>query len=145
MELKKIKTTKPSKRVGRGAGSGKGWHTAGRGQKGQKSRNHVDIMFEGLKMRKSLLNRLPLLRGKGKNSSKVKPVEISLSQLDTLASGSKVNVDALIKNNIVNEKEAFSRGVKVLATGELKKKLTVEVPTSKGAAEKIQAAGGTIS
>jgi large subunit ribosomal protein L15 len=144
MQLTKVKVTRPKKRVGRGVGSGKGWHTAGRGQKGQKSRNHVDIMFEGLKMRKSLLNRLPLMRGKGKNGAGEKPVEITLTQLDTFPSGAKVTVAALIENKIVKQDEAFSRGVKVLSTGELSKKLTVLIPSSKGAAEKIQAVGGTI-
>lgn len=58
--------TKKRKRVGRGMGSGKGSHTSGRGQKGQKARGSVSILFEGMKMKKSLLKRLPLMRGKGK-------------------------------------------------------------------------------
>lgn len=144
MELKKVKTIRPSKRPGRGYGSGKGGHTSSRGQKGQKARSHVNIMYEGLKMRKSLLNRLPLMRGKGKNQGKQKPVEISLTQLDRLPSGTKVTMEKLVESNIVNADSALSRGVKVLATGELTKKLTVVIPTSKGAAEKIQSAGGTI-
>lgn len=47
-------------------GSGKGSHTSGRGQKGQRSRSRIGILFEGMKMKKSLLKRLPLMRGKGK-------------------------------------------------------------------------------
>lgn len=47
-------------------GSGKGSHTVGRGQKGQKARGSVGVLFEGVKMKKSLLKRLPLMRGKGK-------------------------------------------------------------------------------
>lgn len=47
-------------------GSGKGSHTSGRGQKGQKSRSHIHVLFEGMKTKKSLLKRLPLMRGKGK-------------------------------------------------------------------------------
>lgn len=58
------------KRVGRGVGSGKGSHTAGRGQKGQKSMGDIYILFEGLKMKKSFLKRLPLQRGKGKFHAK---------------------------------------------------------------------------
>lgn len=58
--------TKSRKRVGRGIGSGKGGHTVGRGQKGQKSRGKIGILFEGVKMKKSFLKRLPLSRGKGK-------------------------------------------------------------------------------
>lgn len=76
------------KRVGRGAGSGKGSHTVGKGQKGQKSREKVSINFFGTKMKKSLLKRLPFQRGKGRlkpkakafyagKSSKMKKVESS--------------------------------------------------------------------
>ena len=62
--------SKSKKRVGRGMGSGKGSHTSSRGQKGQKSRGHIGVLFEGMKMRKSFLKRLPLLRGKGKFHAK---------------------------------------------------------------------------
>lgn len=61
---------KKLKRVGRGMGSGKGSHTSGRGQKGQKSRSGLHILFEGVKTKKSLLKRLPKLRGKGKFPAK---------------------------------------------------------------------------
>lgn len=61
---------KSKKRVGRGMGSGKGSHTSGRGQKGQKSRGTIGVLFEGMKMRKSYLKRLPLVRGKGKFHAK---------------------------------------------------------------------------
>lgn len=57
---------KGKKRVGRGMGSGKGSHTVGRGQKGQKTRRKIHVLFEGMKMKKSLLKRLPKMRGKGK-------------------------------------------------------------------------------
>lgn len=58
------------KRVGRGRGSGKGSHTVGRGQKGQKARGKVGVIFEGMKMKKSFLKRLPKARGKGKFHAK---------------------------------------------------------------------------
>jgi large subunit ribosomal protein L15 len=61
---------RPKKRVGRGMGSGKGSHTSGRGQKGQKSRGGIGVLFEGMKVKKSLLKRLPLKRGKGKFHAK---------------------------------------------------------------------------
>ena len=41
------------KRLGRGYGSGVGGHTSNRGQKGQKSRTDLHILFEGLKVKKS--------------------------------------------------------------------------------------------
>lgn len=52
-------------------GSGKGSHTSGRGQKGQKSRSGLHILFEGIKTKKSFLKRLPLQRGKGKFKGRV--------------------------------------------------------------------------
>ena len=69
IKLPKV-VTKSKKRVGRGMGSGKGSHTSGRGQKGQKSRGHIGVLFEGMKVRKSYFKRLPLLRGKGKFHAK---------------------------------------------------------------------------
>lgn len=63
--LPKIKT-KEAKRVGRGIGSGKGGHTVGRGQKGQRTRGKINLLFEGTKVKKSLIQRLPMLRGKGR-------------------------------------------------------------------------------
>ncbi len=65
IRLPKVNQRK-SKRLGRGIGSGKGGHTSSRGQKGQKSRGSVSVLFEGMKMKKSLIKRLPLKRGKGK-------------------------------------------------------------------------------
>jgi large subunit ribosomal protein L15 len=137
-------TTKRKKRVGRGYGSGKGGHTTNRGQKGQKARYKVGLLFEGTKMRKSLIRRLPMLRGKDKNKSyKDKPIAINVKYLNLLKDGSKVNVEALVKNNIV-VKDAKEVGVKILGDGKLEKKLTVEVPVSKGAREKIEKAGGKV-
>lgn len=64
-ELPKI-VKKDKKRVGRGYGSGRGGHTVGRGQKGQKARSKIGPLFEGTKIKKSLIQRLPMQRGKGK-------------------------------------------------------------------------------
>jgi len=63
--------TKRAKRLGRGYGSGKGGHTVGRGEKGQKTRNKIGVLFEGMKVKKSLLKRLPFRRGKGKFKPKL--------------------------------------------------------------------------
>ena len=85
------------------------------------------------------------MRGKGRNQGSQKPVVVSLDKLNALPAGTKVTVEKLVEANMVNADAAHQRGVKVLATGEVTKKLTVAIPTSKGAAEKIQIAGGTIS
>lgn len=69
-KLPKI-VTRAKKRIGRGRGSGKGGHTVGRGQKGQKVRGKVGVLFEGMKMKKSLIKRLPFVRGKGKFHTKL--------------------------------------------------------------------------
>jgi large subunit ribosomal protein L15 len=133
-----------SKRVGRGYGSGKGGHTVGRGQKGQKARGKINILFEGMKVKKSLLRRLPLQRGKGKFQANKKPLIVNLSLLNLLPQNSVVNIDSLVKSRIVKELDAREFGVKILGDGELTKKLTVELPLSKSAAVKIEKAGGTV-
>lgn len=132
------------KRVGRGYGSGKGGHTAGRGQKGQKSRRNLGILFEGLKVKKSLLRRLPQLRGKDKFKAAPGPLILNVSDLNELPSGTKVSIKNLVKRGLVNESEAKKHGVKILGNGKLKKKLTVSLPTSSSAARKIKKAGGKI-
>jgi large subunit ribosomal protein L15 len=137
--------TKRKKRRGRGFGSGKGGHTTGRGQKGQKSRKTIGILFEGLKTKKSFYKRLPLRRGKGKFKAKDKPLIVKLSLLNYLPAGSKVNIDSLIANKIVDKKQAKLLGVKILGDGEIKKKLTIELPISKSAAKKIEKAGGKVA
>ena len=112
-------------------GSGKGSHTSGRGQKGQKSRGKVGVLFEGMKMKKSLLKRLPLMRGKGKFHPKGKRVTLNLNDLEGLPSGSKITVELLVKEKLVDAKLAKKFGVKILGGGKTTKKFTFLVPTSK--------------
>lgn len=142
-KLEKV-VKKRKKRVGRGYGSGRGGHTAGRGQKGQKSRKKLGILFEGIKVKKSLIKRLPLQRGKGKGQVKGKPVIVKLTYLNLLPGNTKVTLDSLIKHGIVGESDAKVFGVKILGDGELKKKLLIAVPISKSCAKKIEKAGGKI-
>ena len=120
------------KRLGRGYGSGKGSHTSSRGQKGQKARGGINILFEGLKVKKSTIKKFPLLRGKGKFLPKQKPVVVSISKIDkNYKKGDKVTLESLIKFGLVNEKLAKRYGVKVLGKSELKKDLIFEVSVSK--------------
>ena len=133
-----------TKRKGRGYGRGKGGHTTGRGQKGQKARGKVSLLFEGVKMKKSLIKRLPLRRGRGKFKSKNKPLIVKLALLNLLPSGSLVDINLLIKERIVNKDDAFKYGVKILGDGEVTKKLKVALPISKSAAKKIEKIGGEI-
>jgi len=134
-----------AKRLGRGYGSGKGGHTSGRGQKGQKARSHIGVLFEGVKMKKSLIKRLPFRRGKNKFKARPSPIVVNLEVLNLLKSGSKVNVETLVLAGIVQKADAETFGVKILGGGELKNKLTVELPISKSAAKKVEKAGGTVS
>jgi large subunit ribosomal protein L15 len=140
------KTTKRSKkRVGRGYGSGKGGHTAGRGSKGQKSRTKVPAHFEGVAMGGSLIKRLPLLRGKGKlKSTKNRPIVVDARYLGLLGEGKTIDVATLAKHNIVKKAEAERYGVKVLGNAAVPKNMTLAVPASKSVVKRIEKAGGNL-
>ena len=140
-----VKTVaKGKRRIGRGHGSGRGAHTVGRGQKGQKSRGKINIIFEGVKVKKSFIKRLPLRRGKGKFKAGKKPLIVKLAYLDILPTGSKVDINLLVEHGIVKEDDAKKFGVKILGDGGLTKKFSVALPISKSAAKKIEKAGGKI-
>jgi len=141
--MQKVKTSS-KKRVGRGYGSGRGGHTTGRGNKGQKARGSVGVLFEGVKVRKSLLNRLPFQRGKGKFKAKPKPLVVNLEALNLMKEGSEVTIDSLAKAGIVKLSDAQDCGVKILGNGKLERRLVVLTPTSKSAAAKIVKAGGKV-
>lgn len=143
IQLPKIIRNK-RKRVGRGYGSGKGGHTVGRGQKGQKTRNKIGILFEGIKMKKSLLKKLPFLRGKEKNRGRAKPLIIPLKKLVSLPANSTVNLDLAVKEGWVKKEEALKLGVKILGDDKIEKKLTIALPISKSAASIIEKAGGKV-
>lgn len=129
-------TVKKTKRLGRGYGSGKGGHTSSRGQKGQKSRGKMPLYFEGTKMRKSLIRRLPMLRGKLKFKSLKanRPIIFNLKDLNKLPAGTVVDAETLFKLGMIPDK---SMPVKILGEGNLDKKLTINLPMSKGAQAKL--------
>lgn len=136
--------TKASKRRGRGYGSGKGGHTSGRGAKGQKSRSKVPLYFEGTPMRKSLIRRLPMLRGKLRfKSFQSQPITLTLNQLNTFKAGTTVTLDSLIKAGLIQEKDQYHR-IKVLNTGKLTKALKVSISATAGATKSIKKAGGEV-
>lgn len=132
---------KNRKRVGRG-NSGKGGTTAGRGQKGQKSRSGggKGPGFEGGQMK--LAMRLPKLPG-FRNPCRVEYAPVNLDRLnDLFEDGAVVDTDALVAKNVIKNNMTL---VKVLGDGELTKKLTVRVDkVSASAKSKIEAAGGTV-
>jgi large subunit ribosomal protein L15 len=125
-------------RVGRGeASKGK---TSGRGTKGTKARYQVRPGFEGGGVR--LVMRTPKLRG-FKNPFRVEYQVVNLERLAELyPSGGAVTVADLVAKGAVRKNEL----VKVLGTGDISVKLTVSVDkVSRSAAEKIVAAGGSIT
>lgn len=132
----------PKKRLGRGHGSGRG-KTAGRGTKGQKAREKIKLGFEGGQL--PLIKRLPLRRGKGRNKPiKPGPIVVNVKYLNILPKDTQVDIETLIKAKIVKEDEARAFGIKILGDGELLLPLTVKLPCSKGAKEKIEKAGGRV-
>lgn len=143
MQLTKV-VTKRKKTIGRGRGSGKGGHTVGRGQKGQKSRGDLNVLFEGLKMKKSLIKRLPLMRGMGRFKSSVKSMAVDVKRLDSLKDGSVLSLETLIKNKIVKANNAIKYGVKIVGKSKVTKKFKLELPASESAKQQIQKAGGTV-
>ncbi|MFJ2776106.1 MULTISPECIES: 50S ribosomal protein L15 [unclassified Kitasatospora] len=125
-------------RVGRGEGS-KG-KTAGRGTKGTKARYQVPQRFEGGQM--PLHMRLPKLKG-FKNPFKITFQVVNLDKLAELyPQGGEVTVEGLVAKGAVRKNSL----VKVLGTGEISVALQVTVDAVSGsAAEKITAAGGTVT
>jgi large subunit ribosomal protein L15 len=125
-------------RVGRGEGS-KG-KTAGRGTKGTKARYQVPASFEGGQM--PIHMRLPKLKG-FKNPFKVEFQVVNLDRIGKLfPEGGSVTVDDLVAKGAVRK----GQPVKVLGDGDLS--VAVQVTADKfsaSAAEKIVAAGGTVT
>ena len=143
MNLKTLPKTveKPSKRLGRGHGSGK-VKTSGRGTKGQKARENIKLSFAGSSLQASWLKRLPLMRGKGKNKSFAKDLTIvNLKYLNTLKPNTEVTVKVLQDAHIVDQQVTR---VKILGDGELTIPLTIKLPASKNAIKKVEKAGGKV-
>ncbi|PIV01549.1 50S ribosomal protein L15 [Candidatus Shapirobacteria bacterium CG03_land_8_20_14_0_80_39_12] len=142
--LPKIKE-KSKKRIGRGHGSGRGGHTATRGTKGQNSRTRVSLFFQGTKVKKSLIKRLPFIRGKDKFRAKSgKPIIINLKYLNLFAKDEEVNLSSLKAKGFLPADLSEDTKIKILGEGEIKVPLIIALPISKGAREKIEKAGGRI-
>ncbi|MBI4137545.1 50S ribosomal protein L15 [Candidatus Roizmanbacteria bacterium] len=136
-------SARSKKRVGRGYGSGKGGHTSGRGTKGRKARGKVPLQFQGSATGAGFYKRLPLLRGKGKLKPNAKPVGVNVKYLNILKKDTSVTIETLVTHHIVDS-AARRSGVKILGDGDLSVPLTVMLPATKGAREKIEKAGGTV-
>jgi large subunit ribosomal protein L15 len=130
---------KKAKRVGRGWGSGKGKY-AGRGNKGQKSREKIKWLFEGGQAK--INQHLPMLRGKGKNKVIfAKPEIVNVEDLESLSQikdGMIIDEALFLKLGIIEKHQE----VKLLGKGKLTKKLIIKIKASKQAVEKVQKASG---
>lgn len=141
MQIHKLETKKrkDSKRIGRGGCRGT---YSGRGMKGQKARSggNVDPLFEG--GRSSLIKRMKKLRGF--KSPHTKKTVVTLADLNRVfADGETISVLSLIEKKLLRNK-FVKNGVKIVARGEMSKKLTVaeDVLMTIGAKEAIEKAGG---
>jgi large subunit ribosomal protein L15 len=144
--LEKIKGAKKSKKiVGRGIGSGKGGHTVGRGQKGQKARKghkNAHPGFEGGQT--PLYKRLPQIGG-FRNPTTKDIVSLSLSRLNTLADGTTVDCELLVKEGII-KKLGKRTQVKFIGNSKLKKKLTLKgFLYSSRAEEEVKKSGSEVN
>jgi len=126
-------------RVGRGTGSGRG-KTSGRGQKGQNARSEgFRVGFEGGQM--PLAQRIPKLPGFKNPFKKIYSV-VNLSKLSRFKDGTKVDVEALVEAGLVHP----GKEIKILGTGGLKRKLTVEAHWfSASARDAIEKSGGSVN
>ena len=131
-------------RVGRGIGSGLG-KTAGRGQKGQKSRSGVSVWgFEGGQM--PLHMRLPK---RGFNNIFAKDyAEVNIGAIQKAIDAGKLDAKGPLDHDALKAAglaRGGKDGVRVLGKGELKAKLSLKIAgASKGAREAIEKAGGSI-
>jgi large subunit ribosomal protein L15 len=133
---------KPSRRVGRGHGSGRG-KTAGRGTKGQKSRagSSIPAWFEGGQT--PLHVRTPKLHG-FKNRFRVEYAGLNLARLTDVAPGTLVTPDVLRHDGLLRRSKTRLLPVKILGSGDAPKGVTIHAHAfTRSALEKLQAAGST--
>ena len=138
-------STKPRKRIGRGIGSGTG-KTGGRGVKGQKSRSGVAIKgFEGGQM--PIHMRLPK---RGFNNINAKTfVPVNIGRLQEAIDAKKIDAKKPITVDVLKAAGVVTRvkdGVRLLAKGEIKAKVNIEVSGASAAAiAAVEKAGGSVS
>ncbi len=149
MKLNQISDNKGAttnrKRIGRGIGSGTG-KTGGRGVKGQKSRSGVSLVgFEGGQM--PLFRRLPK-RGFN-NIFRLKFAEYNVGRLQKMVDEGTLDAKKTINAELLREAGLLKGrvdGIRILAKGELKAKLTIEAHgASKAAISAVEKAGGSIT
>ncbi len=145
-DLKASSARKDAKRIGRGGKRGK---TSGRGGKGQTARTGNSTRPE----MRDFIKKLPKLRGHGVNrartvnAERVLAVPVNLVRLEVaFAAGETVTPKTLVAKGVINAVAKKAPAVKILATGEITKKLTIEgCQVSAAAKAKIEQAGGKVA
>ena len=141
-EIKRNNKNYKSAQVGRGKARGK---TSGRGTKGQKAR-------AGNKTRpaiRDVIKKLPKMRGRGKSAFKSitpKPLIVTLDAINkNYQNGDVVSREKKKEKKVISSVRGRVTQMKVLGTGTLDKKVTVEgLTASKSAKEAIEKAGGSV-
>lgn len=144
-ELKPVTQKKVAKRIGRGGKRGK---MSGRGHKGQTARTGNSTRSEMLEF----IKKIPKLRGHGKNRARtvneerVIAVPVNLAKLEmSFENGSVVTPKTLVAAGVITTVRKKAPVVKILGTGEITKKISVEgCAVSASAKAKIENAGGTV-
>ncbi len=141
MQLNTLKRKTPNqkkKTIGRGGTRGK---TSGRGTKGQNAR-------AGHKKRpqlRDIIKKLPKLRGYRFNSTVDKPAVVNVGALNVFENGAVVTPASLFAMDLVRKVDGQIPMMKILGTGEITKKLTIEkCVVSASAKAKIEKVGGEI-
>ena len=132
--------TKNRKRVGRGISAGQG-KTAGRGTKGQKARagGGTSLWHQGGNL--PFFRRLPFKRG-FTNINRVEYNEVNLDQLVSFDASQEVTPDSLAAARLLRDE---NKPIVILGRGEVNAALKVRAHrVTKGAREKIEAAGGNV-
>jgi len=136
---------KKSKTIGRGGKRGK---TSGRGHKGQWAHGSHGVRPEF----RDLLKKFPKIRGHGKNRARTvnsgitRATALNMGVVDAaFDAGAKVNLSALLEKGLVKKSGGKNPVVKILAGGDVTKKLSfVGFEMSAAARAAIEKAGGTV-
>jgi large subunit ribosomal protein L15 len=134
-------TDRSAKRLGRGGGSGKGFHTSSNGQKGQNSRNGGarPLWFEGGQL--PLIKRMPMWRGKSRLKVLNPAAELTLTEISNLKV-SDITLDTLKLEKVIDSR--FKKA-KIINSGEITRAVKITgVGVSAGARKAIEKAGGSV-
>lgn len=146
MRLQDLKPNEGSKklrkRIGRGHGSGSG-KTAGRGVKGQNSRQGGSVRLYHQGGNLPFFRKLPFMRGEGFSPlNRVRYAEVNLDALHGFAAGAEVTPETLAEAGVLKDKK---KPIKIMGRGDINVALKIKVhKVTDGARQKIEKAGGSV-